>query len=68
MDTVNRCPWDWQTGLIGGPLIKSAVAGLPAPIDSDVAGPSGLVDAMRQTLVGAGADDDDIRGEGFYGY
>ena len=62
-----RCPWDRQTGLIDGPLIKSAVAGLPAPIYY-VAGPPGLVEAMRQTLNGAGIDDDDIRSEDFYGY
>ncbi len=63
----NRCPWDRETGLIDGPLIKKAVAGLPAPIYY-VAGPPGLVEAMRQALNGAGVDDDDVRSEEFYGY
>ena len=63
----NRSPWDRQTGLIDGPLIEKAVAELPAPIYY-VAGPPGLVDAMRGTLNGAGVDDDDIRSEEFYGY
>jgi ferredoxin-NADP reductase len=62
-----RCPWDRQTGVIDGPLIKRVVAGLPAPIYY-VAGPPGLVEAMRQALNGAGIDDDDIRSEDFYGY
>lgn len=62
-----RCPWDRQIGLIDGPLIKNAVADLSKPIFY-VAGPPGLVEAMRQTLNGAGIDDDDIRSEDFYGY
>ena len=42
-------------------------AGLPAPIFS-VSGPPGLVQAMQQTLVAAGVDEDDVRSEEFYGY
>lgn len=63
----SRCPWEGETGVIDGPLIKRAVAGLAAPIYY-VAGPPALVEAMRQTLNGAGIDDDDIRSEDFYGY
>ncbi len=63
----NDRSWDRQSGPIDGPLIEKAVAGLPAPIYY-VAGPPGLVEAMRETLNGAGVDDDDIRSEEFYGY
>jgi ferredoxin-NADP reductase len=59
--------WDRQTGLIDGPLIQRAVAGLQAPIYY-VAGPPGLVQAMRVALSSADVDDDDIRSEEFYGY
>jgi ferredoxin-NADP reductase len=62
-----RGPWNGQTGLLDRSLIKTAAAGLPAPIYY-VAGPPGLVEAMRQTLNGAGIADDDIRSEDFYGY
>ena len=60
-------PWDGQTGLIDEALLKGVAVGLSAPIYY-VAGPPGLVEAMRQTLNGAGVDDDDIRSEEFYGY
>ncbi len=59
--------WDRQTGPIDAPLIKRAATGLQAPIYY-VAGPPGLVQAMRVALKGAGFDDDDIRSEDFYGY
>jgi ferredoxin-NADP reductase len=60
-------PWDGQTGLIDEPLLKSVASDLPAPIYY-VAGPPSLVETMRETLNGAGIDDDDIRSEEFYGY
>ena len=59
--------WDGPTGLIDEPLLKSVAGDLSAPIYY-VAGPPGLVETMRQTLNGAGVDDDDIRSEEFYGY
>jgi hypothetical protein len=62
-----RFSGNWQTGLIDEPLIKNAVAGLPAPIFY-VAGPPRLVEAMRRTLNSAAINDDDIRSEDFYGY
>ena len=58
---------DWETGLIDGPFIKRVVADLSKPIYY-VAGPPGLVEAMRRTLNDAGVDDDDIRSEDFHGY
>ena len=60
-------PWNGQTGLIDAALLKSVAVDLSAPIYY-VAGPPGLVEGMRQTLNGAGVDDDDIRSEEFYGY
>ncbi len=62
-----RDHWDGQTGLIDGSMIKGAVARLPAPIYY-VAGPPGLVQALRTALSDAGVDDDDIRSEDFHGY
>jgi ferredoxin-NADP reductase len=59
--------WDGPTGLIDEPLLKRVASDLSAPIYY-VAGPPGLVEAMRQTLNGVGIDDDDIRSEEFYGY
>jgi ferredoxin-NADP reductase len=62
-----RGAWDRETGLIDGPFIKRVVADLSKPIYY-VAGPPGLVEAMRRTLNDAGVDDDDIRSEDFHGY
>ena len=60
-------PWSGATGMIDAAFIQRAIAGLPAPIFY-VSGPPGLVQAMRQTLVQAGIDDDDVRSEEFFGY
>ena len=49
------------------PLLKHVASDLSAPIYY-VAGPPGMVETMRETLNGAGVDDDDIRSEEFYGY
>ena len=64
---ASHLPWAGQKGLVTGELVKSAVGDLSAPIFY-VAGPPGMVDAMRQTLNRAGIDADDIRSEEFYGY
>ena len=60
-------PWDGATGLIDSAFVQRAIAGLPAPIFY-VSGPPAMVQAMRQTLIDAGADEDDVRSEEFYGY
>jgi ferredoxin-NADP reductase len=62
-----RHPWDQQTGRIDRALIERTTADLERPIYY-VAGPPGLVEAMRQTLSDAGVEDDDIRSESFHGY
>jgi ferredoxin-NADP reductase len=60
-------PWSGSQGLIDAALVKRATAALTNPIYY-LAGPPGMVEAMRQTLNDAGVDDDDIRSEEFYGY
>jgi len=60
-------PWSGETRVIDSALIRQQTAGLPAPIFY-VSGPPGLVQAMQQTLVAAGVDEDDVRSEEFYGY
>ena len=64
---ASHLAWDGQTGLVTGELVGSVVGDLSAPIFY-VAGPPGMVEAMRRTLNDAGIDDDDIRSEEFYGY
>lgn len=59
--------WDGPTGHIDSAVVQRAIAGLPAPIFY-VAGPPTLVEVMRNTLVDAGVDEDDVRSEEFFGY
>lgn len=59
--------WTGSQGLIGAAFVKRATAELSKPI-CYLAGPPGMVEAMRQTLNDAGVNDDDIRSEEFYGY
>jgi ferredoxin-NADP reductase len=60
-------PWDGQTSLIDGALVKKLCGDLPAPIYY-LAGPSAMLDALRETLIGTSINDDDIRSDEFYGY
>ncbi|MBS0308833.1 MAG: FAD-dependent oxidoreductase [Proteobacteria bacterium] len=66
MDKSNR-QWQGETALLDATFIQRACLALTAPIYY-LAGPPGMVTAMRQTLNGLGVDDDDIRSEDFYGY
>jgi ferredoxin-NADP reductase len=59
--------WTGAQGPINESLLKRATADLVKPIYY-LAGPPGMVEAMRLTLNDAGADDDDIHSEEFYGY
>lgn len=63
----SRLPWPGETGLVDEAMLKKFGAGLVAPIYY-LAGPPGMVGAMRGSLNHAGVDDDDIRSEEFYGY
>jgi ferredoxin-NADP reductase len=64
---ASHLPWDGQKGQVTEELVRGVVGDLVSPIFY-AAGPPGMVEAIRQTLYGAGVDDDDIRSEEFYGY
>jgi len=59
--------WDGEVGTISKELLTRHLKQLQGPIYY-VAGPPGLVTALRQTLTEAGVDEDDIRTEEFAGY
>lgn len=63
----SRRQWQGETGMIDEDLVKRVGGDASAAIYY-LAGPPGMVGAMRQTLNHAGIDDDDIRSEEFYGY
>jgi len=59
--------WKGETVLIDKEMLSRHLAVLQGPIYY-IAGPPTMVAAMRQTLVGAGVEEDDIRAEEFAGY
>jgi ferredoxin-NADP reductase len=59
--------WKGETGLINQEMLSRHLTDLQGPIYY-VAGPPAMVAAMRQMLVGAHVDEDDIRTEDFAGY
>jgi len=59
--------WKGETVLIDKEMLSRHLAVLQGPIYY-IAGPPTMVAAMRQTLVIAGIDEDDIRAEEFAGY
>jgi ferredoxin-NADP reductase len=59
--------WKGETVLIDKEMLSKHLAALQGPIYY-IAGPPPMVAAMRQTLVSAGIDEDDIRAEDFAGY
>ena len=65
--TESGHPWDGETGHVNEPMLRRVGSELSAPVYY-VAGPSSMVQAMRQTLNHMGINDDDIRSEEFYGY
>ena len=60
-------PWSGETGYITKELIQKYIPDLSLPIYY-VAGPPGMVTAMRKMLNDAGVNDDNIRTEEFSGY
>jgi ferredoxin-NADP reductase len=60
-------PWSGETGFIDDEMVRKHVAD-PSSGISYLAGPPAMVAAMRQMLVAAGADEDNIRTEEFSGY
>jgi ferredoxin-NADP reductase len=59
--------WGGETGFVDADMLKRLVGDLAAPIYY-VVGPPAMVEAMQQTLAGAGIAGDRIRTEEFYGY
>lgn len=59
--------WKSETVLIDKEMLSRYLPTLQGPIYY-IAGPPTMVAAMRQTLVSAGVDEDDIRAEEFAGY
>ena len=59
--------WKGETALIDREMLSRHSATLQGPIYY-IAGPPTMVAAMRQTLVSAGVEEDDIRAEEFAGY
>jgi len=59
--------WEGETTLIDKEMVSRHLATLQGPIYY-IAGPPTMVAAMRQTLVSAGVEEDDIRAEEFAGY
>ena len=59
--------WTGETSFINGEMLKKNLPNLQGPIYY-IAGPPAMVTAMRQILVQANVDEDDIRTEEFAGY
>lgn len=60
-------PWPGLAGRIDGELIRRVGRGLSTPVYYVTGSPS-MVSSMRKLLNEADVDDDDIRGEEFFGY
>jgi ferredoxin-NADP reductase len=61
------CEWKGEMGFINGQMLARHLGTLRGPIYY-IAGPPPMVAAMREMLIGAGVDEDDIRAEEFAGY
>lgn len=59
--------WEGERGFIDAPMLGRHLPALNGPIYY-IAGPPGMVSAMRDMLVKASVDEDDIRTEDFWGY
>ncbi|HEU4415288.1 MAG TPA: FAD-dependent oxidoreductase, partial [Candidatus Angelobacter sp.] len=60
-------PWSGEVGFINQAMLAKYLPDLHGPIYY-VAGPPAMVTAMRQMLIAAGVDEDDVRTEEFSGY
>lgn len=60
-------PWSGETGFIDAAMVRRHVDEIHGPIYY-IAGPPGMVTAMRKMLVELGVDEDDLRAEEFAGY
>jgi ferredoxin-NADP reductase len=64
---ASAAEWAGERGFIDAAMLKKYVPDIAAPIYY-LSGPAGMVKAMRQMLVAAGANEDNIRTEEFSGY
>lgn len=65
--TKSALPWDGRAGQIDEDMLRRACSELDAPVYY-VAGPPGMVEAMRDVLIDLGVNEDAIRSEEFFGY
>ena len=63
----SKRPWSGERGFINAEMLKRHLPSISGPIYY-IAGPPGMVAAMRDMLVKAGVDEDDVRAEDFAGY
>jgi ferredoxin-NADP reductase len=66
MEKSNR-EWHEETGYVTQAMLAKYIDDLTIPIYY-IAGPRGMVAAMRKTLTESGVNDDNIRTEEFSGY
>ncbi len=64
---TQQADWPGQKGRVNASLLSSFIDDLSAPIYY-LCGPAGMVGAMREILIGAKVDEDNIRSEDFTGY
>lgn len=64
---ASAAEWAGERGFIDEKMLKRYVPDIAAPIYY-LSGPAGMVKAMREMLVAAGANEDNIRTEEFSGY
>lgn len=64
---ISQQKWTGETGKIDSAMLARNLPGLQGPIYY-IAGPPAMVAAMRQMLITASIDEDDIRTEEFAGY
>ena len=65
--TLSKQEWTGETGFINKEMLSRHLTSLQGSIYY-AAGPPAMVTAMREMLVGARVDEDDIRTEEFAGY
>ena len=63
----SKRPWQGKTGYINRDMLAQSISDLTTPI-CYIAGPPGMVTAMRKMLADADINDDSIRTEEFNGY